>query len=187
MVEREKAEVFLSEMKKTIAWCREVGCGRIYVKSGDRLNTSMEEQCDAIRDLLIQCAKLLQDDDIMVLLEPISYLESPNMLLGLSEPGFQIVRQVGDPHVKLLYDIYHMQLNEGDVTRRITDNIDLIGHIHAAGIWERHELPDGELDYDYVFRAIDRTGYNGYIGLEYFPSTDILSELNKVIFRHQFR
>ena len=80
-----------------------------------------------------------------------------------------------------------MQLDEGDITRRVCANLDKIGHIHAAGIMDRHELSDGEIDYSYVFEKIDEAGYKGMTGLEYFPVKDPAEGVKKVIFDHQYR
>ena len=70
--------------------------------------------------------------------------------------------------MKMLYDIYHQQITEGDLIRRIREYAPLIGHFHAAGNPGRHELYNSEIDYRKVLEAIRETGYEGYVGLEYF-------------------
>jgi hydroxypyruvate isomerase len=76
---------------------------------------------------------------------------------------------VGSPKVKVLFDIYHQQITEGHIISRISNNIDKIGHFHAAGNPGRHELYSGELNYKEIFKVIDNLGYKGSIGFVYFP------------------
>ncbi len=72
--------------------------------------------------------------------------------------------------LKLLFDCYHMQIMEGDLLKHVERNLDVIGHIHSAGVPGRHELFQGEVNYPFVFRKIERLGYQGVFGLEYMPS-----------------
>jgi len=84
--------------------------------------------------------------------------------------GAEVCRMVGSPRVKLLYDIYHMQVMEGDIIDTIRRHSDLIGHYHTAGVPGRHEIGDTqELNYPAIVRAIAATGYTGYIGQEFVP------------------
>lgn len=106
----------------------------------------------------------------MLLVEPLNTrIDHVGYYLDSSEEAFTIIDEVGSAYVKVLFDIYHQQIMEGDIIRRITGNIQKIGHFHVAGSMGRHELNDGELNYDAIFRAIVDKGFNGYIGLEYFP------------------
>jgi hydroxypyruvate isomerase len=92
--------------------------------------------------------------------------------------GVEVCKAVNSPRVKLLYDIYHMQIMEGDVIRTIKDNIAYIGHFHTAGNPGRHELDENqELYYPAIARAIAATGYEGYIGQELMPVGDALAAL----------
>lgn len=92
--------------------------------------------------------------------------------------GAELVRQVGSPRFKLLYDIYHMQIMEGDVIRNIRDHFDAIGHFHTAGVPGRHEIDESqELNYPAIMRAIADLGYTGYIGQEFIPVRDPMESL----------
>jgi hydroxypyruvate isomerase len=89
-----------------------------------------------------------------------------------------VVREVNSPRVKLLYDIYHMQVMEGDVIRTLRDHIEMIGHVHTAGNPGRHDLDDAqELNYPPILVAIDDAGYAGYVGQEFVPRGDPLKAL----------
>jgi hydroxypyruvate isomerase len=96
--------------------------------------------------------------------------------------GVQVIKAVASPRVKLLYDIYHMQIMEGDVIRTIRDNKDLLAHFHTGGVPGRHEL-DGsqELNWAAVCAAIADTGYQGYVAHEFVPTRDPLTSLREAI------
>jgi hydroxypyruvate isomerase len=96
--------------------------------------------------------------------------------------GAAIVRAVGSPRVKLLYDIYHMQIMEGDVISTIRANKDLIGHYHTGGVPGRHELDDTqEINWRAVCRAIADTGFTGYLAHEFTPTRDPLTSLREAV------
>jgi len=94
--------------------------------------------------------------------------------------GAELVQRVGSPRFKLLYDIYHMQIMEGDVIRTIRDNFAHIGHFHTGGVPGRHEIDETqELFYPAVMRAIADLGYTGYVGQEFIPSREPLVSLEQ--------
>ena len=93
-----------------------------------------------------------------------------------------MVRQLESPRIKLLYDIYHMQIMEGDVIRTIRDNHQWIAHYHTGGVPGRHELDDTqELNWGAVARAIADTGFTGYMAHEFVPTRDPLTSLREAI------
>ena len=94
--------------------------------------------------------------------------------------GAELVRQVGSPRFKLLYDIYHMQIMEGDVIRTIRDHFDAIGHFHTAGVPGRHEIDAAqELNYPAIMRAIADLGFTGFVGQEFIPVREPLVSLEE--------
>src|SRR5205814_1741444 len=94
--------------------------------------------------------------------------------------ALSILQEVDRPPVKLLFDIYHQQISEGNVLRNLTGNIAKIGHVHAADNPGRHEPGTGELNYPVIFRKLDEAGYAGYVGLEYRPSADPTATLRSM-------
>ena len=97
-----------------------------------------------------------------------------------SEPA--VIAGVGSPRVKLLYDIYHMQIMEGDVIRTIRDHIAAIGHFHTGGVPGRHEIDDTqELNYHAIARAIADSGFAGYVAHEFEPTREPLSALRDAV------
>src|SRR5262245_43617222 len=92
--------------------------------------------------------------------------------------GVELVKSVGSPRFKLLYDIYHMQIMEGDVIRTIEQNKDYIGHYHTGGVPGRHEIDDTqELNYTAVMKAIAKSGYDGFVGQEFIPAREPIKSL----------
>lgn len=109
-----------------------------------------------------------------------SKIDHPGYLADRTEWGAALCEEVGHPSVKLLYDIYHLQIMEGDLIRTIERHHRWIGHFHTAGHPGRHELDDRqEINYRAVFRAIAATGYAGYVGHEFRPRGSVLKSLNE--------
>jgi hydroxypyruvate isomerase len=99
--------------------------------------------------------------------------------------GVEMCKRIGSENIKLLYDIYHMQINEGDVIRTIQDFHPYFGHYHTAGVPGRHEIDDTqELNYPAIMQAIVKTGYKGYVAQEFIPTaTDKIASLKDAIRR----
>jgi sugar phosphate isomerase/epimerase len=118
--------------------------------------------------------------NVTVVLEQLSTRDDTHPMKG--HPGYQgddidycaeIVRRVDSPHAKLLFDVYHVAIMNGDVIRRIRQYAQWIGHVHVAGVPGRGEVDGGqEINYPAVMRALAETGYEGYVGLEFIPTRD---------------
>ena len=107
-----------------------------------------------------------------------SRVNHPDYQCDRTEWGARLCRTLDSPRIKLLYDIYHMQIMEGDLIRTITDNIEWISHFHTAGNPGRNDPDDTqEIYYPAVMRAIAATGYNGFVGHEYSPKGDPVESL----------
>ena len=130
---------------------------------------------------LRRVAPYAEDNGIVINLELLnSKVDHPNYQCDNSAWGLEVQREVGSPNVKLLFDIYHMQIMEGDVLRTITANLDAIGHLHTAGNPGRNELDDlQELNYRGICRVISDAGYDGYIGHEFRPRGDLIGGLRQ--------
>ncbi len=106
---------------------------------------------------------------VTVLIEPLNQRDMPGYLLSRQDEAQAICREVGAANLKVQFDCYHCQIVEGDVTRTLQRDFAGVGHIQIAGVPERHEPDVGELNYPYLFDAIDALGYSGWIGCEYRP------------------
>jgi hydroxypyruvate isomerase len=111
-----------------------------------------------------------------------SRVDHPDYMCDNSAWGIELVKQVGSDNFRLLYDIYHMQIMEGDVIRSINQNGKYFGHYHTAGNPGRHELDDDqELQYPAICRAIVDSGFDGYLGQEFVPTRDPLTSLAEAV------
>ncbi len=164
-------ENFVSSVEGTIPVMHKLGVKRMLVTAGNEIpRRTRKEQHESIVESLKAAAPLVEEAGITVVLEPLNTLvDHKGQYLWSSLEGFEIIREVGSKNVRLLYDIYHQQIMEGHLIHNITRNIDLIGHFHVADVPGRHEPGTGEINYVNVFKEILKTGYDGYIGLEFRP------------------
>lgn len=130
---------------------------------------------------IIPYAELKKVTLVMELLN--SKIDHKNYMCDTTDWGVELVRMLDSENFKLLYDIYHMQIMEGDVIRTITENKDFIGHYHTGGVPGRAEIDQTqELNYPAIIKAIIATGYKGYIGQEFIPkNTDKLASLKSAV------
>ncbi len=159
---------------EAIKIAKRLECSQLIVVSGDRItNINHSKQRESIVEGLKEMASFTEKENITILLEPLNRLvDHKSNFLSSSEEAFAIIDDVGNEKVKILYDIYHMQIVEGNIIQTIEENLDKIGYFHIAGVPGRHEPTEGELDYRFVLQKIVELGYDGYICLEYSPSFD---------------
>jgi hydroxypyruvate isomerase len=170
LVDPEKREEYINGLKESIEAAKFMGCKILISQTGNDTGEPREVQRQSMIDGLKACAPLLEEAGITLAIEPLNtYVDHKGYYLYSSLEGFDIVKAVGSKNVKILFDIYHQQIMEGNLMRNITANIDNIAHFHAAGNPGRHELYNGEINYPEIFKAIEASGYEGYVGLEYFP------------------
>lgn len=120
-------------------------------------------------DNLRMAADLAGAKGINILIEPINARDRPNYYLNRVEHAADIVAKLGKPNVKIQFDFYHVQIVGGDLLHRFEQHLPLIGHLQCAAVPSRHEPDEGEVNYPGVFAAVDRLGYQGWIGAEYRP------------------
>ena len=158
-------------LKQSVEVARKLDCKRMLVTTGNEIEgVRRGAQHQSIVDGLKMAAEILEPAGITLSLEPLNILVNhKGYYLATSAEGFQIVDQVGSPSLGLLYDIYHQQITEGNLIATITDNIDKIAHFHVADVPGRHEPGTGEINYKNVFKSISESGYDGFVGLEFWP------------------
>lgn len=159
-----------------------LGIKKLITQVGPDTGAPRETQHNNIVDCLKMAVPILEKYGITLVVEPLNTLvDHKGYYLVSSAEGFNIIREVSSENVKLLFDIYHQQVSEGNIISNIVENLELIGHLHAAGCPGRHELTLGELNYKEIFKAIDEAGYDGYCALEYKPTLDPTESLKKAI------
>ena len=174
---------YLAQLRKMIGFGKSIGCSRGITLSGmidSSLSRSQMRQ--NLEGALAEAVRIAAESDFTLLLEPLNTLvDHPGYYLDSASEGAAIVRSINSPHLKLLYDVYHMQIMEGNVLATIERNLDIIGHFHAAGVPGRGELFDSELNYPAILKRLGALGYQGCFGLEYFPRwEDHLASLQQI-------
>ncbi len=118
-------------------------------------------------------ASILEKYGVTVMIEPLNtHVNHPGYYLWSSIEAFDIVKEVNSENVKVVYDIYHQQVMEGNIIPNIKNNLQYIAHLHGAGHPGRHEMQNGENNYRFIIDEIDKAGYKGALGLEYSPLLD---------------
>lgn len=120
-------------------------------------------------DNLARAADLAAATKITLLIEPINGRDRPNYFLNHVEHAADVVAKVAKPNVRVQFDFYHVQIVGGDLIHRLEKFLPVIGHLQCAAVPTRHEPDEGEINYPAVFEAVDRLGYQGWIGAEYRP------------------
>ncbi len=155
-----------------IDYATALGCQQVNCLAGIRpaqLDPS-DARATFIRNLQFAAPKF-KAAGIKLLIEPINTRDIPGFFLNYSKQAIDIIQAVGSDNLFLQYDLYHMQIMEGDLARGIETNLALIPHLQIADNPGRHEPGSGEINYPFLFGHIDRIGYTGWIGCEYKPAT----------------
>jgi hydroxypyruvate isomerase len=175
----ERRPEVLASLRRALGVAHRLGCRALIATTGQAVpERSRAEQHAAIVAALREAAKPCEDAGVTIVLEPLNLLvDHQGYYLATSAEGFEIVDEVGSRAVKLLYDIYHQQITEGNLIATITANVAKIGHVHVADVPGRHEPGTGEINYRNVFRALEATGYGGFVGLEYRPLAEAAATL----------
>ncbi|TWU46200.1 Hydroxypyruvate isomerase [Rubripirellula tenax] len=173
---------YLAGLAESIRVAKRLKCPTLISQVGDfRPGVDRRAQHDCLVIGLRQASKLLADSGVTLVIEPLNELiDHRGYFLVRSDEAFEVIDQVESEHVKVVFDIYHQQISEGHVITNLRNNIDKIGHFHAAGNPGRNELTRGELNYPQIFSAIGETNYGGYVGLEYWPTKDAVTGLREV-------
>ena len=170
-------------MREAIAVAAAAGAPNVIVMAGDRKGITDELGAENSVLFLNNIKALAEDKGVTLCIELLnSKVNHPGYMCDTTAWGVNVCKQVNSPRVKLLYDIYHMQIMEGDVIRTIKNNIKYIGHFHTAGNPGRHEFDETqELNYTPICKAIADSGYQGYLSHEYTPTRDAVETLDKMM------
>jgi hydroxypyruvate isomerase len=182
LVNPETRTDYLTGLEASIDAVKRLNCSTLISQVGDALDgVSRDDQHACLVQGLKEAAPMLEAAEVTLVIEPLNELiDHAGYYLVRSDEAFQIVDEVASDRVKVVFDIYHQQISEGQLIANITANIDKIGHFHAAGNPGRNELTSGELHYPSIFQAIGETKFDGFVGLEYWPKQDISAGLKEV-------
>jgi hydroxypyruvate isomerase len=167
----ERVEEFRSGVAKALDYARVTGCRKLHAMPGKLPQGADREAClETFVSNLIFAADAVVGDGIELMIEPINTrVDIPGYLLDRTDLAMQLITRAARPNIRLQYDIYHMQIMEGDLARSIERLLPSIGHIQLADNPGRNEPGTGEINYEWLLQRIDALGYAGWIGCEYKP------------------
>ncbi|XP_012156144.1 putative hydroxypyruvate isomerase [Ceratitis capitata] len=170
-------EKFATQLQETINFAKKLKCKNIHIMAG-LIEADEAAHLRTYVNNLKYAARLLEAENMLGVIEPISAYAVPKYLNNNFERASSVISAVNSKHIRLMIDIFHLQHIMGNVTNAFADFKDIIGHIQIAQAPHRHE-PDvaGELDFSYVFGVIKSSGYSDWIGCEYKPKTNTLDGL----------
>ncbi|MDX9799754.1 MAG: TIM barrel protein [Spirochaetia bacterium] len=184
LVDPEDSSSYLDFLGRSIEKAVSIGCPNLVIHT-DALNPAdgsakktknyLSEGQKLINtyDTLKKCAVLAEKKGITLVLEPLNTLvDHKNYFLSDPDRSFELIEAVASKNIKLLFDIYHMQIMKGNIIERLQKNIEHVGYVHAADVPGRHEPGTGELSFENIFKALKVAGYDGFVGFELSPISD---------------
>ncbi|MBQ8973316.1 MAG: TIM barrel protein [Clostridia bacterium] len=185
-------QAYLTDLRASLQAAKRLGASSVTIHSNalgeggvvvrDYRELSHTVKLGAMLDTLKASAELAERFDVQLNLEALNtHVDHVGNFLASTQMSAEIVRLVGSPKLRILQDIYHMQINEGNLCANIAAAIDVIGHVHIADVPGRHEPGTGEIHYANVIKALARGGYTGIIGCELFPATDTAAAVRAIM------
>jgi hydroxypyruvate isomerase len=181
---REEWDECHTKLRERIGQCADAGVGRVITFSGFRRGLSDEEGISNMVEGLKQIAGHAEEKKVTICIEMLNSRVAttmkghPDYFCDSIERTIEICRRIGSPRVKLLFDIYHVQIMQGDIIARIRQHKEWIAHVHTAGNPGRNEIDDTqEINYPPIMKALLEIGYDGYVGQEFIPTRDKVASL----------
>ncbi len=189
LVHPDGLETFLDGVRQTVPVAKTLRCRELVLSTGEIDHSGKVVHAIAPNPItrwitaykgLCRIAELAEKHDLIYNLEPLNTKrDHGGYPLSRVEDGARLIEEVGSPRIKLLLDIYHTQVEEGNVTQVIRDFGKFVGYVHVADVPGRHEPGTGEINYPYVARALGEVGYDGVVGLEAYPKDDPDRAMNR--------
>ena len=182
LIDPEQKPAYLDFLRQSVAAAKKLGARSLTIHSnglgeGGVVIDTYPHLSDTVKlcgmyDTLLACAAMAEDSGIQMNLEPLNVTtDHVGNFLQTTRMAAEMTRLIGSPRLKVLYDVYHMQLNEGSICDNIRAYGDQFGHIHVADAPGRHEPGTGEINYANVFACLEACGYTGLVGFELIPKT----------------
>lgn len=162
---------FAATVQAALPYALATGCRKLHAMAGlVPAGVSAQAARATYVANLRTAARALAPHGITLLIEPINTRDMPGYLLNYQQQAHDIAAEVGEANLKVQMDFYHCQIMEGDLARRLQKHFNGVGHVQIAGVPDRHEPDQGEVNHPYLFEQLDALGYDGYIGCEYRPA-----------------
>ena len=191
LIDPEQKPAYLDFLRQSVAAAKKLGARSLTIHSnglgeGGAVINSYPHLSDTVKlcgmyDTLLACAAMAEDSGIQMNLEPLNVTtDHVGNFLQTTRMAAEMTRLIGSPMLKVLYDVYHMQLNEGSLCDNIRAYADRFGHVHVADAPGRHEPGTGEINFHGVLSCLEACGYTGLIGFELFPKTTTAEAVNAI-------
>ena len=178
VLDPEGMDSFLAKLRNGLPIADKLECGTLVTLSGNQMKgLSRASQHETCVETLKRAGDIMANHGSTLLLENIDPEENPDVYLTSAAEAFEIIRKVDNPHVRVLCDLYHEQIAEGNLIEKLEKNIDYLGLVHVADVPGRHEPGTGEINYDNIFRKLAELKYSRYVAMEYLPTSDPVESL----------
>jgi len=181
MVDPAARDAFLADVRNAIACARKLEIPQIILMSGNAIaGRPHEEQYASLLEGARRAGDLAAEAKLTAIVEPLnSLVNHKGFFLTTCTEGLKLIREVDNPHVRLLFDLYHEQVQQGNVIRTLTEAAPYVAVFHVADNPGRNDPGTGEMNYPNIYKAIQKTGYSGYLTMEYLPLGDAVASLTK--------
>ena len=166
---------FKEGVERVIDYAKAVNCPRLNCIAG--LAPAERRHFDALVANVRHAARRLGEVGIELVIEPLNTRSVPGFFLTRSRQAIDVLNAAGEANARLQYDVFHMQIMEGDLARTLERLVGRIGHVQIADVPDRHEPGTGEINFDFLLAHLDAIGYAGWVGCEYNPRGDTLQGL----------
>ncbi len=158
-----RVDDFLKALEESIPVYKQLNAKAMIVLIGENKEYNEEN----VLKCLMAAKPVVEKEGVTLIIEPLNNIDRSGYSMPYTKPVFELLRKVGSPNIKMLYDIYHQNMMGDFSLAEVRKNIDIIGHFHVADAPGRHEPGTGKVDYVYIISEINKLEYDGYIGLEY--------------------
>ncbi len=166
----------LAELEGVLPALRRLGRPQLILVSGPQAGEPARQRAAAM-ETLGRVAEVMRREEMVAVIEPIDRLENPQVYLDGVTEAFAMVRELGRPEVRVLYDFYHEQRTHGNLIEKLDGHIEEIGLVHVADVPGRHQPGTGEVNFGNIYRALQRLGYRGRLAMEFYPEGDAVAAL----------
>jgi hydroxypyruvate isomerase len=163
---------FQNQLQQSIDYCLASGATAIHVMAGNVPAHERERARSVFMENLRMAADRTAQHDITLLLEPLNTRDAPGYFYSTLAAAAELIESLGFAHVKLQFDVYHVAIQEGDVSMKLAHYLPIVGNVQIAAVPTRAEPDEGEIAYPAIFAALERLGYSGWVGCEYRPRGD---------------
>lgn len=169
---------FQDSVGRAMDYARALNCPTVHVMAGlVPADTALDDLFETFVENLHFAAGAFAEIGTRVVIEPLNARDVPGYFLPRTTDARRIIEAAGDADIGLQFDFYHVQIMDGDLSRRFTVDLDIIRHVQISGVPDRHEPDTGEIAYAHLFRLVDELGYDGWVGCEYNPRTTTMEGL----------